>query len=198
VSLADEIFPTDRHPDLVQTEWSKGWGYQSIGFGEAARFLTEHRASFHASLDSVGLAVFYLQRHRVELALKEFLVAHRVELKKITSQHSLLALWRACEQTLASDSDGWGYLEAEGMDLVMLLDEHDRRSDTYRYPVDRDGVEHTRAPYIDLAALEEAVDKLVGAIDGYMAHSEQAREHEREMQREFEQEMRQTYGEDLW
>lgn len=198
MSLADEIFPAERHPDLVQTEWSKGWGYQSIGFGEAARFLTEHRASFHGSLDSVGLAVFYLQRHRVELALKELLVAHRVELKKVSPPHSLLALWQTCKQTLGPDDDGWSYLESEGVELVMLLHEHDRGSDTYRYPVDRDGVEHTRAPYIDLAALEGAVEKLVGAIDGYMAYSEQAREYEREMQRGFEREMRDIYGEDSW
>jgi hypothetical protein len=198
VSLADEIFPAERHPDLVQTEWSKGWGYQSIGFGEAARFLTEHRASFQGSLDSVGLAVFYLQRHCVELALKELLVAHRVKLKTVTSPHSLLALWQACGQALGSEGDGWRYLESEGMELVMLLHEHDRGSDAYRYPVDRDGVEHERAPYIDLAALEESVNKLVGAIDGYMAYSEQAREYEQEMQREFEQEMRDVYGEDVW
>ncbi len=198
MSLADEIFPAERHPDLVQTEWSKGWGYQSIGFGEAARFLTEHAASFQGSLDSVGLAVFYLQRHRVELALKELLVAHRVELKKVTSPHSLLALWQTCEQTLGSDVDGWSYLESEGEELVMLLHQHDPGSDTYRYPVDRDGVEHVRAPYIDLAALEGAVNELVGAIDGYMAHSEQAREYEQEMQRAFEQEMREVYGDDLW
>jgi hypothetical protein len=198
VSLADEIFPAERHPDFVQTEWSKGWGYQSIGFGEAARFLTEHRASFQGSLDSVGLAVFYLQRHRVELALKELLVAHRVKLKTVTSSHSLLALWQACEQALGSDGDGWSYLESEGVELVMLLHEHDRGSDAYRYPVDRDGVEHKRAPYIDLAALETHVDELVAAIDGYMAHSEQAREYEQEMRREFEQEMREAYREDDW
>jgi hypothetical protein len=196
VSLVDEIFPTDRHPDFVQTEWSKGWGYQSIGFGQAARFLTEHRSSFQGSIDSVGLAVFFLQRHRVELVLKELLIAHGGELSEVQPPHSLDALWKACERTIGADIEGWRYIESEGAEIVMLLHERDPSSHTYRYPVDRKGNEHRRADQIDLAALERHISLLISAIDGYMAHSEQAQEYEEEMNRAFEQEMRERYGED--
>ena len=171
MSLADEIFPAERHPDFVQTEWSRGWGLQSIGFGEAAGLLTEQRASFQGSIDSVGLAVFFLQRHRVELAIKELLVAHGIKLKAVSPPHSLAALWKACEQALNSDGDGWLYLESEGTELITLLHRHDPSSHTYRYPVDREGQKHERAPYIDLAALQKHVNGFVSVIDGYMAHS---------------------------
>ncbi len=196
MSLADEIFPANRHPNLVQTEWSRGWAYQSIGFGEAARFLTEHSSSFQGSIDSVGLAVFFLQRHRVELVLKELLIAHRGNLNKVQPPHSLGALWKACELAIGADVEGWRYIESEGAGIVMLLHECDRSSHTYRYPVDRQGNEHRRADQIDLAALERHVSRLVSAIDGYKAYSEQAREYEEEMHRAFEQDMRERYGED--
>jgi len=198
MSLADEIFPDHRHPDFVQTEWASGWGYGTMGFAEAARFLTENRAQFHATIDQVGLVVFFLQRHRVELALKELLVAHGGDLIQIKSPHSLLALWKACEQAVGAGSDSWTYLDSAGIELVSLLHERDPGSDAYRYPVDRAGNAHKRPKFINLAALEEHVDGLTSAIGGYMAYSEEARQWEAEMQREFEQDMREEYGEDLW
>jgi hypothetical protein len=196
VSLADEIFPADRHPDFVQTEWSRGWAYQSIGFGQAARILTEHSSSLQGSIDSVGLAVFFLQRHRVELVLKELLLAHGGNLNKVQPPHSLDALWKACGRAIGADVEGWRYIESEGAGIVMLLHEHDPSSHTYRYPVDRKGNEHRRADQINLAALERHVSRLVSAIDAYKAQSEQAREYEEEMHRAFEQDMRERYGED--
>jgi hypothetical protein len=196
VSLSDEIFPANRHPDFVQTEWSRGWVYQSIGFGEAARFLTEHSSSFQGSIDSVGLAVFFLQRHRVELVLKELLIAHGGNLNEVQPAHSLGALWKACEGVIGADVEGWRHIESEGGPIVMLLHERDPSPHTYRYPVDRRGNEHRRADQIDLAALELHVSRLVSAIDGCKAYSEQVREYEEEMQRDFEEDMRERYGED--
>jgi len=199
VSLADEIFPDTRHPDFVQTEWARGWGYGSIGFAEAARFLTEHTVDFHASIDQVGLVVFYLQRHRIELALKELLIAHGFDLKEIKSPHSLDALWNACEATIsAAATEAWDYLRSTGAELIALLHEVDPDSDAFRYPVDRKGKKHERPNYIDLAALEKHVNALCEAINGYMAYSDQARQYEEHEQREFQQEMRKEYGEDVW
>lgn len=195
VGIADEIFPKQRHPGLVQTEWAKGWVYTSIGFAGAARFLTEHSAQFGASIDQVGLVIFFLQRHRVELAIKELLAAHRIDLKSIVPPHSLDALWRACELTIGTDSEGWRYLDSTGTRLVKLLDKHDPGSHTYRYPIDRHGKEHRRPKYIDLVALENHVNELVSAIDGFMAHAEEARQYEQEMRREYEQELLEEYGE---
>ncbi len=191
VSLADEILPDRGRPDLVQTEWASGWGYESSGFTEAARFLTEHRAQFHANIDQVGLVVFYLQRHRVELALKELLLAHRVELSEIKSPHSLDALWQECKQKIGPDPEAWAYLDSEAGELIALLHEIDPDSHAFRYPVDRSGNTHDRPKYIDLTALEKHVDALCGAIDGCITYLAEAREHETEMNRELEQDMRQ-------
>jgi hypothetical protein len=177
MGLADEIFPTERHPDFVQTEWAEGWGFTSIGFEEAARVLTEHRSELGAGIDQVGLVVVFLQRHRVELALKKLLDARKADLRTIKSPHSLPALWALCAKTLGMDSDEWRFIDGAGAELVALLDERDQTSHTYRYPVDRDGRRRQRPPFIDLVALDKHVGNLVWAIRSfldYAAEGEQA------------------------
>jgi hypothetical protein len=95
MGLADEIFPTERRERFVQTEWADGWVLTAVGFQEAARLLTEASRKIGASIDQVGLVVFFLQRHRMELAMKELLVGAGMETKDITT-HSLTKLWDLC------------------------------------------------------------------------------------------------------
>lgn len=192
MSLADEIFPSEQHVDLVQTRWAEGWtdsdGWtsSSIAFGEAARFLTENRAKFGASIDQVGLVVFFLQRHRVELAMKELLVDRGVEFDEIKrAGHSLEALWNACALAVGASSEEWGKLDADGKELVTLIHKHDPSADAYRYPVNRKGEKHKRPEYIDLGALEKHVDDFVWVIRGYLAYVEEAERAEQEYMEEM-------------
>jgi hypothetical protein len=186
MGIRDEIFPYSRREDYVQTEWAKGWAYAAIGYREAARFLTKHRRDFRASIDQVGLVIFFIQRHCVELALKELLVSEGVDLKEIKSQHSLVALWYACREVVGSETDGWVFLEKEGGNLVELLDDADPGSYGFRYPVDRDDVEYERPACIDLDALATHVSRLTTAVDGYLDH----RSEDEQAKREYEDELR--------
>jgi hypothetical protein len=188
VGLREEIFPTEPREAYVQTEWAPGWGFVGLGYRHAAAFLTRERKHFGPSIDQVGLAIFFLQRHCVELALKELLDYHGVGLQGINSPHSLVALWYACQDVVGAGSEGWKFLEKEGGELVELLDDADPGSYTFRYPVDNKGVELKRPEFIDLDALATHVDDLVSAIDGYIDyHSEEGRakqEYEDEMGRD--------------
>lgn len=180
VTLRDEIFPSEQRQAYVQTEWSKGWDYAGSGYSEAARFLTEHRRSFGASIDQVGLVIFFLQRHRVELAMKDMLVRRRFDLREVKTQHSLVALWDACRRAVGGDTEEWRELDAGGSEIVALLADADPGSYTYRYPVGKDGTEHGRPRFIDLDALEDHVTAFVSLIDGYIAFVEEAEQDERE------------------
>lgn len=180
VALRDEIFPSEQRAAYVQTGWSKGWAFTGIGYGEAARFLTEHRRRFGASIDQVGLVIFFLQRHRVELAMKEMLVRRRFDLREIKAQHSLVALWNACRRVVGADTEEWRQLEVGGSEIVALLADADPGSHTYRYPVGTNGKEHDRPEFIDLDALEEHVTAFVSLIDGYIDFVEEAARYERE------------------
>jgi hypothetical protein len=199
VGLEDEIFPPGfpdrRHPDYIQTEWSQGWGYASMGFGQAADFLTQHKDDFQGALDSVGLVIFYLQRHRVELRMKELLIAHGVKAAELKT-HSLVALWDRCKSVIGPDSEEWRELDEACAELIRVLDKWDRSSDAFRYPVDAEGEKHPRPHYIDPDALQGHVGDFSMMIDGYMAVSEKARRYETDMRAEFEREMREIYGED--
>jgi hypothetical protein len=73
MNAREEIFPPKGRVEFVQTEWARGWGAASSGFAEAARVLTKRAHRVGPSVDQVGLVVFFLQRHRVELALKQLL-----------------------------------------------------------------------------------------------------------------------------
>ena len=134
MSLADEIFPRPARRPRANTMgrgWtdSDGWTSSSVAFGDAARFLTENRAKFGASIDQVGLVVFFLQRHRVELAMKELLVDRGVEFDEIKrAGHSLEALWNACAVAVGASSKEWKELDACGRELVTLIHKHDPSS----------------------------------------------------------------------
>lgn len=116
MGVGDEIFPREQKAAYVQTQWSKGWGYGVIGFGYAARMLTEQREKMHANVDQIALAVFYLQRHRVELVIKQALVdlgSAPVDVAKLG--HNLETLWRSLEEVVRSVRVGlWGGLRGAG------------------------------------------------------------------------------------
>jgi hypothetical protein len=194
MSLADEIFPSKHRRDLVQTRWpegwsdSDGWTSSSFAFAEAARFLTENRAKFGASIDQVGLVVFYLQRHRLEPAMKALLVDRGVEFDEIKSAgHSLEALWNTCAEAVGESSKEWKELDSAGRELVELIHKHDPSSDAYRYPVNRNGKKHKRPKYIDLGALEKRVDDFVWLVRGYLAYVEEEKRAEHEYMEEMHQ-----------
>ncbi len=154
VSVADEIFPASGHPAYVQTEWSKGWAYAVIGFGGAARMLTEQRGEMHASVDQVGLAVFFLQRHRVELVIKQALVDLGEDPVAVAKfKHDIANLWRKLGEVVRTENPNhWEQISSEHSDFVAAIDEADRGSFSYRYPIDMAGGEPERAPFIDLDA----------------------------------------------
>jgi HEPN domain-containing protein len=176
VSLKGEIFPGTPREAYVQTEWAKGWTYSAIGFQEAARHLTEHRQDFGASIDQVGLVIFFLQRHRMELAMKEVLIAHG----QMPHGHSLAELWKRCKKTIGPVSSAWQELDTRGSALVALIHEHDPDSTRYRYATDLGGRNHARPAFIDLAALEKRVTDFVWLLQGYLhivGEEQEAAEH---------------------
>lgn len=104
MGVREDIFPTEQRVGYVQTEWASGWAYGVIGFGEAARMLTEQRAKMHANIDQIGLAVFYLQRHRVELVyyqpVEQFSPVSRIApIRFICKNEAQKAIDRCCSST---------------------------------------------------------------------------------------------------
>jgi hypothetical protein len=194
-SASDDIFPKRQHPNYVQTQWAEGWAFAVIGFGSAARMLTERRAEMHASVDQIGLAVFYLQRHRVELVMKQALVDLGEDPANVAKYgHNLDVIWRALGTVVSAvDPAHWKHLDERFRDFVNTIHGADSGSFAYRYPVDKKGSEVQREDYIDLDALERYSEDFETGVGGYTDWIDEqrhaAREYEAEMQAEYESEM---------
>lgn len=187
MGVRDEIFPTNRSERFVQTEWAAGWGYAVIGFGEAARMLTEERHRMHASVDQIGLAVFYLQRHRVELVLKQALIDLGEEAPAaIARGHDLAALWHLFEVRVSTrDPAAWDTLNREHGEFVAAMHEADKSSFSYRYPVDQSGGDVQRASFIDLDALQRHAVHFEDGVHGYLDWLSESRGVEPDFSDEF-------------
>jgi hypothetical protein len=195
VGAADDIFPKRQHPDFVQTQWAEGWGYSVIGFGSAARMLTEQRAKMHASVDQIGLAVFYLQRHRVELVMKQALVDLGEDGSDVAKLgHNLHVIWQALGKVVtAVDPKHWADLDGRFRDFVLAIHAADKGSFAYRYPVDTKGVENKRENYINLDELERHAEDFEGGVGGYTDWIEEWRFEVRQHEAELDAEHRDDY-----
>jgi hypothetical protein len=172
VSVREEIFPAERRLEYVQTEWSQGWTAGAAGFGFAAEFLTKNARSFGATIDQAGLAVLFLQRHRVELILKNLLGFLDV---KFPPTHSLRRLWQLCQEGFEESDLSWDEFQKDNGEFIDALSAVDDGAATFRFPVDRDGGQIVRPSFVDLQALNRHADKLyweaAGCMD-YLAEAE--------------------------
>jgi hypothetical protein len=168
MSVRDDLFPSIRHPNFVQTEWSGGWQSAASGFGRAADQLTEQSGSFGAAIDHVGLAIFYLQRHRVELILKGLLHA----LDQPTTGHKFSSLWHRCRDEVARrDPAAWASIDADHGEFVRALADVDDSSMVFRYPLTLEGKKFDRPAFLDLGVLSRHAEDLFyafGGLEGYL------------------------------
>jgi HEPN domain len=163
--LYDRLFPQKRSQRYVQTEWSDGWGDAAAAFGYAAEHLTDHAEEFGATWDQTGIAVFFLQRHRVELILKSLLDAAGAD---VPSHHRLRDLWDACRDALETqDPRDWKMFAEAHQELIDAINKADPDSMTFRYPVDKHGVGMKRPRFVDLRVLNETVEELEAHAEGY-------------------------------
>jgi hypothetical protein len=157
MGIFEEIFPTERRMELAQTEWAEGWAAAAAGFGFAAEYLTKNARSLGATVDQAGLAIFFLQRHRVELILKNLLFMLEVP---FPPTHSLRKLWQLCRSGLEADELlDWQEIAGHGA-LIEALSQVDDLAATFRFPVDARGQEMRRPKFIDLDALDRRVKDL--------------------------------------
>lgn len=150
----------------VQTEWAADWLATAHGFGLAANYLTDHREDFHAEIDQARVAIFFLQRHRVELLIKAIIDQHKIE---VPHTHSLKPSWDVLKDTIRGlDDDTADHLAEQGDALIQLLDVAEASSMTFRYPVDKLGARSDRPDNINLEALNKRIEDFDLALTGAM------------------------------
>lgn len=136
------------------------------------RLPDENAPSLGATVDQAGLAVFFLQRHRVELVLKDLLGFLGV---KFPATHSLGRLWRLCQEGFECSDLDWEEFEAENGEFIDALIAVDDGAATFRFPVNHEGAQIDRPAFIDLKALNRHADKLYWEAAGCMDYVAEAR-----------------------
>jgi hypothetical protein len=171
-SLREQIFPTGpvRDGHIIRPAMVESWESQLIGLGRLTAFVSPRLLTQSHAVDDAALGVVFLQRHRVEIALKLILERTGAEIPGTHKLASLsVAARRACVD--AGVVDEWETFIGSQTEYIELMDTIDPDAATYRYPVDRSLAPWPREPYLDLLALEaagvafqEAIAGLVGRL----------------------------------
>ena len=166
--------PWRPHADL--TVGAANWDAYALGYKVAGDLLAGHvgDSPFHSNV--LGFPVVYLYRHYLELRLKDLLVltARLLGLPEEAPEgHHLLDLWQKLRPGLQQiRPEGKGDFDAVE-DTIEQFAELDPSSETFRYPVYKDGRSTLRfTPQrvaenrdIDVVRLRETVDAIEGVLD---------------------------------
>ncbi len=182
MDIREEIFPSQKREAYVQTEWAAGWMSTASGFGEAARRLTDQRRQIGAEIDQIGVAIFYLQRHRVELLIKGALDELGCAPEEVFRLgHDLRRLWlRLGAEIEGFSAQLWRELDHEATQFVEVLQEADTNAAQYRYPVGKTGGASRRAEFVDLHELQRHAEAFDSIIEGCIDWIDEARAAEAE------------------
>ena len=150
------LFPVSGDRSAVQTEWTRTCADYELGFEEAAHLLVDLAAEGRLpAQDHVGLALVFLERHRLELMLKGGILDLS---RRAPKGHRLLELWARFVELATSN----GYIDEKEFDhsraLVEALDGLDPEGQVFRYPTDAKGARHAPPEFIDLGVLHAAVN----------------------------------------
>ena len=79
----------------------------------------------------------------------------------IPGSHDLAHLWECLRKVLEPrDAGAWAGFKARHAELIRVLQAVDGSSFSFRYPVDKQGVEVTRPAFIDLSVLNQRFSDL--------------------------------------
>ncbi len=142
------------------------WSARAHGFKRAADILSEHILARITDGDLVIYPIVFLYRHYVELELKSIIYRGKENLgerKKLKPTHKLFDLWSECSGLLHCKGAVVDTPEAAAFEEgIRQFDQFDAKSDSFRYPVDKNN-ETTPSAYlksIDLPNLRLTVNKM--------------------------------------
>lgn len=167
--------PVNRFPGLVQLgDVEPNWYRFAHGYKLAADELVAHVNEDGGGAAFICYPILFLYRHSVELYLKALLldVGELLDANEATSgRHDLMPLWRRFTERLlwydASQDSPWlDRITA----LIAELDNVDRQSFSFRYPVAKDGTQLlTPGHAVNIQHFAEVMRELYLILEGAAA-----------------------------
>lgn len=170
----------DREREVIIGGKDNDWDLYCTGYRRAATVLVNHitqkhyrslRRDYSSYWESPAYAIIFLYRHYLELRLKELILAYGGNLSVISNEHSLLNLWKELRKqndVQTEDLDPETLKDIETAEkIITQFDEIDKKSQAFRYPIDRTGRVTVPAIQFDLVRLKEMLGWTSQFLDGW-------------------------------
>ena len=170
----------NRQREVIIGGEDNDWDSYCTGYLRAGNALVNHiiqkddnsrRRDYSRYWESPAYATIFLYRHYLELRLKELILAYGGNLSGISNEHSLLNLWRELRkqddvQPEALSPETLRDLETAEK-IITQFDDIDKRSQVFRYPIDKKGRVTVAPIQIDMVRMKEVLGWLGQFLDGW-------------------------------
>jgi len=170
----------NRQREVIIGGEDNDWYSYCTGYRRAATVLVNHitqkhyhsqRRDYSKYWEAPAYAVIFLYRHYLELRLKELILAYGGNLSIISNEHSLLNLWKELRK---QDDVQPEVLHSESLKdietaekIIAQFDEIDRKSQVFRYPIDKAGRVTVPPIQFDLVRLKDMLGWTSQFLDGW-------------------------------
>ncbi len=170
----------NRQHEVIIGGEDNDWDSYCTGYRMAATVLVNHitqkhyysqRRDYSTYWEAPAYAAIFLYRHYLELRLKELILAYGGNIAMIRNEHSLLSLWKELRK---QDDVQPEVLEPETLKdietaekIIAQFDEIDRKSQVFRYPIDKAGRVTVPPIQFDLVRLKEMLGWTSQFLDGW-------------------------------
>jgi hypothetical protein len=146
------------------------WGGYAEGYKEAADIIVKSVKDDRRHIDMLVFPIVFLYRQHIELRLKGLIQQAQALLDKpqdFPRTHNLSTLWEQCRSLV---EEALPQFEVDEFQQIQpCIDDFcvvDPGSDSFRYPVDRNGNDSLpNIVYINLRKIEETVTEVAGSLE---------------------------------
>jgi len=148
------------------------WDVYASGYKHAGDVLVQRVIDTRNHRDTLVFPIVFNYRQYIELRLKELIMVGRIlsdEVPEFPRTHNLRSLWNTCRPIIAEGAIGATDTDLDAIDdAIAQFSTVDPGSDSFRYPVDRDGNLSISddLQIINLRQLRDRIDALATFLDG--------------------------------
>lgn len=177
-----DLFSRSRNRDheVIIGGKDNDWDTYCIGYRRAAAILVNHithkhyhsiRRDYSIYWESPAYATIFLYRHYLELRLKELFLAYGGDLSQVNRVHSLQTLWERLRKLDDVQSQSLQPEISKDLEtaekIILQFNEFDKKSEAFRYPIDKKEKVTVPGIQFDLVRLKEILGWLSNFLDGW-------------------------------
>jgi hypothetical protein len=148
-----------------QRKWLENFGGYADKYTGAFDQLADVVRDNTYNKDQLTYPIMFLARHILELRLKELnhLCIQLKFLKETKPTHSLLTLWKSFDEVYHGEKNEHYFKVGK---LITELHNVDSKSDTFRYPIHKDGTPTATSEFVDIENFIDVFSKLDVFLEG--------------------------------